>query len=150
MLNSHLVTAIVAVCLLVASLGTPARADEASHRRAAEELLIISESDKNFEKGFLVGFNAQTKNLPPEMQKAGLAWAAKYFTWDAVKEDAIKLQMENFTEEELKEITAFYRSPAGKKSITVLPLVLAKGAEIAQQKVAEHKDELVTSMAAAK
>lgn len=150
MSNRYLATAIIAVCLLAASPVMPAHADEASHRRVAEELLILSESDKNFEKGFLLGYNATVKDLPPEMQKAGLAFGAKYLTWDAIKEDVIKLHMESFTEEELKDITAFYRTPTGKKSISLMPTLLAKNVEIVQQKLAEHRDELITSMAAAK
>ncbi len=150
MFNRYLATAIVAVCMLAASPVRLAYADEASHRQAAEELLVVSESDKNFEKGFLVGYNATVKDLPPEMQKAGLAFGAKYLTWDAIKEDVIKLHMENFTEEELKDITAFYRTATGKKSISLMPVLLAKNVEIVQQKLAEHRDELIENMTAAK
>jgi hypothetical protein len=151
MFRQYLAASMLAAFLSFAPVSlTAARADEVSHRQAAEELMIVSGSEKNFDKGFMVGFNSMMKDNPPEMQKVGLDFAAKYLSWNSVKEDLIKLHIENFTEQELRDITAFYRTPTGQKSITILPTLFAKGMEIIQSRIADHKDELMTNLAAAK
>ncbi|MEZ0259817.1 MAG: DUF2059 domain-containing protein [Alphaproteobacteria bacterium] len=151
MLNRYLGVALVAGCVFVATLGAgAARADEASHRKAAEDVLIASDSDKNYEKSFLIGFNAQMKHLPPEVQKVGLDFSKKYMSWDSVKGDIVKLYIDHFTEEELKEIKAFYRSPVGKKTVTLMPALMAMGMETVQRRIDEHKSELMAAMALAK
>lgn len=147
MLKHYLLAALVAGCLFAA---TVAHADDASHKQAAEDVLLASEADKNYEKSFLVGFDSQMKNLPPEVRQVGLDFSRKYLSWDAVKVDVIQLYTENFTEQELKDIADFYRTPTGKKSVTLMPSLMAKGMESFNRRIDEHKGELLAGLAAAK
>ncbi len=40
---------------------------------------------------------------------------AKYMNWASLKDDMVKIYMAEFTAPELKELTAFYQTPVGKK-----------------------------------
>jgi hypothetical protein len=52
-----------------------------------------------------------------------------------------QIYAEEFTEAELKQITKFYLTPAGKKMNTRLAIMQQKGIGIAQQKLKEHLPE---------
>jgi len=46
-----------------------------------------------------------------------LTWLKKYMTWDAMVPELTKLYTSTFTDDELKQMAAFYSSPAGQKSL---------------------------------
>jgi len=77
-----------------------------------------------------------------------LQWLRKYMTWDAIQPEMTRMYTEAFTDEELKQMAAFYSSPAGQKSLEKLPDLMQRtamaGARISQQ----HTDELRAAMAA--
>jgi len=60
----------------------------------------------------------------------------------------VELYAEAFTEAELREIAAFYRTPTGRRSIELMPALMARGAEIGRQLMAERRDELVALLEA--
>lgn len=66
----------------------------------------------------------------------------KHLSYEALKDELIDLHVKEFTEEELKEIAAFYRSPAGKKFIEKQPIMMQKGAELGMRRVQENTAEL--------
>jgi len=41
--------------------------------------------------------------------------------WESVKEDMISVYTQEFTEQELKKLTAFYQTPVGKKASEKCP-----------------------------
>ena len=47
-----------------------------------------------------------------------------------------------FAEAELRDMIAFYKTPTGQKAIAKLPALMAKGAQIGQQRIQEHLPEL--------
>ena len=47
-----------------------------------------------------------------------------------------------YTEAELKELTAFYLTKTGQKSLAVTPELMAKGSMIGQQRVQQNLPEL--------
>lgn len=72
----------------------------------------------------------------------------KYMAWDAIKTDMIDLYAREFTEAELKELVAFYRTPTGQKAIEKMPVLMAKGAEYGRSVVVAHQPELEAAIAA--
>lgn len=66
----------------------------------------------------------------------------QYLSYQAIREQLIDLYAETFTLEELQQITAFYRTPAGAKAMRLSPELFQKGMEIGQRNVAEHLDVL--------
>jgi hypothetical protein len=66
----------------------------------------------------------------------------KYMSWEALREDYIKIYMEEFTEKELKEMMSFFRTDTGKKMASKQTILMMKGAQLGQSKVQEHMSEL--------
>jgi len=71
-----------------------------------------------------------------------LKWAGSFMTWDAVSGQLIDLYAQTFTEAELKELTAFYKTPTGQKALTELPGLMQKGAAIGADLGKAHTPEL--------
>jgi hypothetical protein len=66
----------------------------------------------------------------------------KYISWDVLKPDLTMMYAREFTEAELKQLTAFYKTPLGMKLNEKQPLLMQTGMNIGQQAVAAHQGEL--------
>lgn len=121
-----------------------------SHLKAAEQLLISIGIDKQF-GGMMDNIIGTTSNQIPPEQRAKFVgvmktFMNKYLTWDLLKDKMAAIYAEEFTEDELSQITVFYSSPIGQKVSSKLPALMQKGMLIGQDAVAEHKDELTQMM----
>ena len=76
------------------------------------------------------------------------AFLNKYMSWASMKDDMLKIYTVEFTEAELKELTAFYQTPVGKKTVQKIPQLMAKGAELSQKRMQDHMPELQAAIAA--
>jgi hypothetical protein len=72
---------------------------------------------------------------------------AKYTKWDDMKKDLAKLYAQAFTVKEMQELTKFYSSEVGKKSLTIMPRLTQLSMLLAQQRIAKHADELKKAVA---
>jgi len=126
-----------------------ARADEASHRQAAEALLGVMNMDAVLNQAIDQMLQMQTKQNPAiaPYEQEMKAFLKKYMSWASLKDDMTKMYVEEFTESELGELNKFYQTPLGKKTLQKMPALMAKGAEIGQRKVQEHLPELQASIA---
>jgi len=66
----------------------------------------------------------------------------KYISYEALRPELIKMYAVVFTASELRDINEFYKSPAGKKAISTLPELAAKGAVLGQKQVQDNIEEL--------
>jgi len=66
----------------------------------------------------------------------------KYLRWESVKEDMISVYTQEFTEQELKKLTAFYQTPVGKKASEKMPKLVFVGGQIGLKHAEAHKAEL--------
>lgn len=125
------------------------RADEASHRKAAESLLSMMNMDAVMGSAIDQMLAMQIKQNPAiapyetEMKN----FLKKYMSWAGLKDDMIKIYADEFTEAELGELSAFYQTPLGKKTLQKMPTLMAKGAELGQRRVQEHLPELTAAIA---
>lgn len=69
-------------------------------------------------------------------------WLKKYMTWQAMAPEMTKLYAANFTEAELKAMAAFYKTPAGKKALEMMPQITQRSAMIGAQLGQAHSQEL--------
>jgi uncharacterized protein len=67
----------------------------------------------------------------------------KYMSWSVIKDEIIALYSDTFTTAEIKELTAFYSTPLGKKALKTMPELTAKGAALGQRRVMAHEQELL-------
>lgn len=142
---------VLPIAVALALFSSPAaRADQASHRAAAESLLNMMEMDKVMSQSIDQMLKAQVQANPaiaryePQMR----AFFAKYLSWASMKDDTINIYMGEFSEDELKQMTAFYQTPVGKKAVQKMPGLMARGMELGQKRVQEHVPELQAAIAA--
>ncbi len=137
---------LIAVGLVLSVTG--AKAQEASRRALAEELLTLMNVQENVGKTFAMFkrmIPAQTQkmmqatgqtNMPANVssqQDKMMDMLAQEFSWDKLKDDYITLYAETFTEDEMIGAIAFYKSPAGQAFITKQPEVMRRSMELSQK-----------------
>lgn len=123
---------------------TALKADERSHRKAAEALLKAMNIEATMMQTVEKMVELEIKRNPQmEMYKDVFRrFFKKHMTGKSLVRDFATLYMEEFTEKELNDITRFYRTKTGKKTIQKLPVLAQKGAQWGQQKVRSNIDEL--------
>jgi hypothetical protein len=140
----HAVMALMIALLIYAG---PSRADAPamdSHAQAATNLLSVM----NVEKQMAVGTQTMTDLLIAQNAMLGpyrdviLKWAANFMTWDTFGPRVVALYKESFTERELRDLAAFYKTPLGQKSLTVMPELTRRMAELGASVAKEHAQEL--------
>jgi uncharacterized protein len=126
-----------------------ARADEASHRKAAESLLSLMNMDSVMSQSIDQMLQIQIKQNPAigAYEQEMKNFLKKYMSWAGLKDDMVKIYMDEFSESELNELNKFYQTPLGKKTLEKMPTLLSKGAELGQRRVQEHLPELQTAIA---
>ncbi|RZL45992.1 MAG: DUF2059 domain-containing protein [Pedobacter sp.] len=116
------------------------------HLKVSENFLEVSGAKSSFDDVVNTMLSTQTQAVPAEHRdkftKVMKAFFAKYFSYDILKPKMAKMYAEEFSEKELKDLTAFYTSETGKKFASKLGFLTKKGMEIGQAAVEEHKDEL--------
>jgi uncharacterized protein len=118
--------------------------DAQSHRKAAENLLIVMEVDKSLPKiaeQVVENQLQQNPQLAPQrdiMQR----FLNKYLNWESVKEETITAYTQEFTEPELKKLTEFYKTPVGKKASEKIPQLAFIAGQIGLKQAQAHQAEL--------
>ena len=121
-----------------------------SHAKAAEDLLIVTETKESLNQGIATMLKMQLDNNPAlkSYEQVFKDFFNKYMSYEALKPDMIKMYADEFTEAELRELIAFYNTPSGKKLAKKQGILMSKGAQIGQDKVKGHMAELETMIKA--
>jgi hypothetical protein len=69
-------------------------------------------------------------------------WFDAEIKWADIRPKMVDLYVKEFSEQELKDLLAFYQTPVGKKAITSLPVIMRQGATIGQEYAASKQDSL--------
>ena len=119
-------------------------ADENSHKKAANELLVTMGIEKMLEQANerLVGIQVAKNRKIVGYEDLVKAFYDKYSNWEVIKDDVIKMYTQSFTEQELNELTAFYKSPTGQKALSTMPTLMVKTIHAGQQNIKDHLPEL--------
>lgn len=122
-----------------------------SHEKAARELYQLAGGAKAAEAGAeaMIGLIRGNPEMAP-YEDVFRAWYKKVFAADDLESEMVSLYMGAFSEGELREITAFYKTPVGQKAIATLPELMKQGAEIGMRRGQEHAPELEEMLAKAK
>jgi len=118
--------------------------DEKSHRKAAETLLIVTNVDKSLPKiveQVLASQLQQNPQLAP-YREIMQRFLNKYMNWESLKEDVMTAYTQEFTEPEIKQLTAFYKTPLGQKAVEKMPKLLFIGGQIGMRRVQANEAEL--------
>ncbi len=139
-----------------------AYAGEASKTAKVEEFLRLTKMDETLRQTMDLAMH-QVKagvaqqitgvKLSPDQQTALEDFQDKVarvisdaLAWEKLKPAYVKLFTEAYSEAELDDIVAFYRSPTGQSMVAKGPSLMAKSSELAQQKLAAVMPQLQTLM----
>ena len=134
-------------CLLTVTLGLSpvvALGDAQSHRKAAENLLLVMEVDKSLPKVVAQVVETQVQQNPQlaSQREVLQRFLTKYVNWASVKEDTITAYTQEFTEPELKKLTEFYKTPVGKKASEKMPQLAFIAGQLGLRQAQAHQAEL--------
>ena len=138
---------LLSYCLITVALGLApivALGDAQSHRKAAENLLLVMEVDKSLPQiAAQVVENQLQQNPQLAPQRENLQrFLTKYLNWESVKEDTITAYTQEFTEPELKKLTEFYKTPLGKKANEKMPQLAFIAGQLGLKKAQANQAEL--------
>ncbi len=140
-------TLLIAAALFFAALNPVAYADEASQKAVAEELLqimkvnqmtkpLFSHARTVMEQEFArMGAKEDMKPILKRYVDKVLAVMEHDLGWQALKNDMITIYARSFTEDELKSMLAFYKSPVGQSVIDKLPAAMKMSMEYVQKRM---------------
>ena len=147
-----------ALCLF-ACLAIPARADDASKREKIHQMFALVHLDQTIQQltdTQMKQVTAITKQLsgsqklPPEtqaklddFQKRVFDLVSSELSWSKLEPEYTDLYMQTYTEQELDDIIAFYRSPSGASMIAKQPELLSKSMAIGQQSAQRMMPQLM-------
>ncbi|KUG06984.1 hypothetical protein ASU33_06595 [Solirubrum puertoriconensis] len=129
---------------------TATAAVSAGQRKAAEDLMLAMQMEKNTNSALDQMLTAQLTQRPelkpvePEMRN----FLTKYMGWASLKEDMVQLYASEFSEKELKDLTKFYSSSTGQKFIGKQSALMIAGMELSQRRMQENLPELQRSIEA--
>jgi hypothetical protein len=129
---------------------TPNAAASAAAAAAAQELFKAMKLQANLNETASAMIDSEIGRNPglTPYRDVMLTWLKKYMTWDAMLPELTKMYTETFTEPELKQMAAFYSSPAGQKSLDKLPEMMQRTAMTGAKLSQVHSDELRAAMSA--
>ena len=132
------------VLLLLTSFASGLHANEASHRQSAEELVRAMDLERTTLVGVNTMLELQVQQNPMLLPYRDVfqEWAGSFLSWDAMGPQVVDLYVATFTEAELREMTAFYQSPTGQKTLAKMEDLFRQSAEIGRKLAEQHQDEL--------
>lgn len=134
-----------AVALALVLAAAPARAQASPElRAAATELLMAMRAPEMLEGSVRTMLDAQLRSTPElqGVQDVLREFVARYVSWEALREQYVEIYADAFTEDELRQITDFYRSDAGQKLARSTPRLMAQSAALGERAVLAHRAEL--------
>ena len=134
-------------CLITVALGlfpVIALGEAQSHRKAAENLLIVMEVDKSLLQIAAQVLENQLQQNPQLAPQRDVLqrFLTKYLNWASVREDTITAYTHEFTEPELKKLTEFYTTPVGKKANDKMPKLVFIAGQFGLKQAQAHQAEL--------
>lgn len=117
-----------------------------THRQAAEEFIKVIGLEKTMLAGATAAIDAQVQANPAmaPYRDTVIAWAKKFMTWDAFGPKVVAMYAEAFTEPELRDLIAFYKTPTGRKSLATMPDLMRRGAMVGAEVARAHLPDLET------
>jgi hypothetical protein len=119
-------------------------ADDASHREAAERLLVIMNMEQTLDRTIeqTLAMEIQQDQQLALYEDVMKRFFSKYMSWEGLKDDFVQIYVDEFTEQDILAMIDFYKTPTGQKAIEKTPVLFMKGAQLGQSRVQENIGEL--------
>ena len=143
---------LMAVLALVMLFTLPAGAQEPSQDStrvaAASELVDVLELEQSHVPdmgGAMSGLTASNP-MAGELAKLMTEFYQEFAPWDKVRPEVVRIYAGVYTESELREMIAFYRTPIGQKMIERTPELTKAMVQVTQKLLMPHMLELQQRM----
>ena len=113
-------------------------------RALADTLLDLMGMERVMRASIEASFDAQVQAQPmmAQFRPTMMAWVDKYISWDELKPRLAEVYTGAYTEDDLRGLVAFYRTPLGKKTAALSPDLAKKGGVIGAEAAQAHLPEL--------
>jgi len=120
------------------------RGSSKSHRAKVKELFELMEMEKILDVGVKESIATQERANPALAQYRDimLDFLSQYMSWKSLERGFVDDYMETFSEPEIDDMVAFYKTPTGAKTISAIPSLLKRGTERGMSQVEKHLPEL--------
>ena len=95
-----------------------------------------------FQQMFPVKLTPDQKAQADSLADKVAAVMAKALSWNDLEPEYTKIYAETFTEQQINDLLAFYRSPTGQVIVDKMPVLLKQSTVIVQKRVASVNPEL--------
>jgi hypothetical protein len=114
---------------------------------AVRELLQVSRTRENFIRAMELGMDqAGAADMTPAVRQALRAFMDEHFRYEDLEPEFIRLYTDLYTEEEIRGLSAFYRTPLGQRVVETLPELSARSTGIAQERLQAAMPELMEAI----
>ena len=148
----------IAVFVLALAVVPCARADEASKRAKVQELVTVMHMDRLMDQ-MVDAIKSQTEqmmqqlpgadSMTPEQKKIMADYQAKTLQivldsmgWKTMEPEFVTLYTQNFTEEEIDGMVAFYKSPTGQSVLNKMPQLMTAAMQLTQSRMVDIQPKL--------
>ena len=116
------------------------------HREAVVELLTLMDVERSMTGGAAAMTDVMLQQNPTlrPFRDVLMDWAARTLTWEKLEGRVVAMYVEAFTEAEIRELIAFYKTPTGQKMVKTGPELMTKGAMLGAEVAKENEAELRT------
>lgn len=141
MLKHQIPGIVLLVCALLAS---GADADDAGHRQEVETLFRLTQMERKIDESVASLLEMQIRQNPELRPRESVVrgFLERNIGWQALQPDLTAMYLAAFTEEELKQMNAFYVTPVGQKVLTRVPELVEERNRLAARRLEEHIGEL--------
>ena len=142
-LRKYIMKKVIAIALVL-FFTISIQASEERDTKVVYELFETAKMSTVYQQTIEKTLEAQIKQNPEiaPLKDVMTKFFDKYMGWESIKKDIAKIYMKNFTDDEIKQLIAFYKTPIGQKVATLVPVIGVEGAMIGEQRVEAHKAEL--------
>lgn len=144
--NRHAVSLAV---LLASVLPGLAGADAQGHRQEVETLFKLTRMEAKINESVdnVLALQIQQNPQLAQHQDVLRAFLERHIGWNSMQAPLTEMYLKMFTEQELKEMNAFYITPTGQKVILQLPDLVQARNRLAMQRIQENIGELQREIA---
>jgi hypothetical protein len=143
-MNNHKTIILAAVLLLGAGQVTSVTADEASHRQQVKKLFELTEMQQKIDESLDNVLALQIAQSPDLKKNKTVVkeFLERHIGWHSLEDALTDMYLQEFSEQELKEMNAFYGSATGRKVIERLPVLVQMRNQLASRRLQENIGEL--------
>ena len=139
---------LISMLLLLVIISFSGAAQKTADYNSVEELLLLMRIDETLTRTFaqmrptfLQQFQQLAGDeLTTEQSQITEKYLEKLFdlmeeelSWEKLKDDYIRIYSAVYTEEEIRELIEFYRSPVGQKTVEQMPVLMEESMAISQK-----------------